>query len=113
MLTQERTTKAARITRTIAVGLRMDLSTYGLVLEVTQRKTKERLTQSFYTLKRILADFGIGVLVQKEYQPTSEVVHHVHLDKQLGDSCTCEAGVYKGQCRHVEMCREALRRGLL
>ena len=113
MLTHERTTKAARITRTIAVGLRMDLSTYGMVSEVTHLKTKDKHTTDFYTLTRIPTDFGAGFEVKKDYAPAGAGCHHVHLDQDLGDSCTCEAGVYRGQCRHLDLCREALRRGLL
>jgi hypothetical protein len=77
-------------------------------------KTKEKVVTTVYTLKRIDADFGIGIEVRKEYQPASEGCHHVHLDKQLGDSCTCADHVYRGvKCRHLEMVTAAIARGIL
>jgi hypothetical protein len=116
MLTQERTTKAARITRTISVGLRYEGFTpqvFGIVSETTHQKTQDKTVTTLYDLRRIPTDFGAGFEVKKDYAPAGEGVHHVHLDRDLGDSCTCEAGVYRGQCRHLDLCREALRRGLL
>jgi hypothetical protein len=114
MLIHERQTKTARITRTIAVGLRMDLTTYGMVSEVTHQKTQDKTVTTFYDLRRIPTDFGAGFEVRKEYAPAGEGVHHVHLDRQLGDSCTCADHIYRSvKCRHLEMVAEALRRGLL
>ena len=28
--------------------------------------------------------------------------YHVHLDKELGDSCTCKGYVYRSKCKHVD-----------
>src|SRR5262249_36162265 len=47
---------------------------------------------------------GRAVLVHKHKGET----HHVHLDKVIGESCTCAGGAYKGQCRHIEMGKLAI-----
>jgi len=107
-----RTTKAATITRRIELSLRMDMTTQACVTETTHLKTKDNTVITLYTLTRIDTDFGVGVEVTKQFSEDGEV-YHVHLDKTLGDSCTCPAGVYKGACRHLDMTREAVRRGLV
>jgi hypothetical protein len=117
MLTQQRTTKAAKITRAISVGMRFEGFTpevFGIVTETTHQKPQDKTVTTIYDLTRIPTDFGAGFEVRKEYAPAGEGCHHVHLDRLLGDSCTCADHIYRSvKCKHLEMVAEALRRGLL
>jgi len=110
-----RQTKTARITRTILTGIRMDLSTYAMVAEASVTKAgRETVTTTTYTLRRIPTDFGIGVEVEKCHQPAQSGVHHVHLDRQLGDSCTCADHIYRSsRCRHLQAVQQAVSRGIV
>jgi len=113
--TTTRQTKAARITRTILTGIRSDLTTYAMVAEASVTKTgRETVTTTTYTLRRIPTDFGIGVEVEKCYQPAGNGTHHVHLDRQLGDSCTCADHIYRSsRCRHLQAVQQAVSRGIV
>ncbi|HEY7157276.1 MAG TPA: hypothetical protein VH575_25205 [Gemmataceae bacterium] len=116
MLTTTRQTKAARIDRTISLSTddAFGPTVIGIVFEKRHLKTKCNCTSDAYILERIKCDIGgLAVLVRKMNGAAAEGQHHVHLDAIIGDSCTCEAGTYKGACRHLEMCREANRRGLV
>jgi hypothetical protein len=83
-----------------------------VVTELHQLKTTYHVKTDVYALERIKCDIGgIAVLVGK--QDGSGERYHVHLDRTIGDSCTCPGGTYKGACRHLDMMREALRCGLV
>jgi hypothetical protein len=66
--------------------------------------TKDGATVSYY-LKEIPVDFGRGFQLDKFYTEQAdedERTYHVHLDKELGDSCTCKGFVYRSKCKHVD-----------
>lgn len=107
-----RQTKACKITRCVSIGFSASaMCAIATVRETKHLKTADHTETKLYHLKRIATDWGIGVEVQK--QDDSGETYHVHLDRQLGDSCTCPAGVYRGTCRHLDMVREAHQRGLV
>jgi hypothetical protein len=61
-------------------------------------------TVSYY-LKEIPVDFGRGFQLDKFYTEGAgedDRTYHVHLDKELGDSCTCKGFVYRSKCKHVD-----------
>jgi hypothetical protein len=65
-----------------------------VVTELHQLKTTYHVKTDVYTLERIKCDIGgVAVLVHK--QDGSNEQYHVHLDKIIGDSCTCPGGTYK------------------
>jgi hypothetical protein len=112
MTTTTRQTKAGQIERRLLLGIRCNGETFAIVSETLQRKTTSTTTQDAYTLRRIPSDIG-GIAAEVTKQYADGEVYHVHLDKHLGDSCTCPGGTYKGNCRHLEMVKEGIRRGLI
>jgi hypothetical protein len=65
---------------------------------------KDGATVNYY-LREIPVDFGRGFQLDKFYSEASEdgqEVYHVHLDKELGDSCTCKGFVYRSKCKHID-----------
>jgi hypothetical protein len=65
---------------------------------------KDGLTVGYY-LRELDVDFGRGFELEKfhtEPATDGDRVYHVHLDAQLGDSCTCPGGSYRGKCKHVD-----------
>jgi|SRR5579872_4452991 len=66
--------------------------------------TKDGATVNYY-FREIPVDFGRGFQLDKFYSEASEdgqEVYHVHLDAQLGDSCTCKGFVHRDKCKHVD-----------
>jgi hypothetical protein len=66
--------------------------------------TKDGATVSYY-LKEIPVDFGRGLQLDKFYTEgvgEDDRTYHVHLDKELGDSCTCRGFIYRSRCKHVD-----------
>src|SRR5438309_2055248 len=66
--------------------------------------TKDEITTGYY-LREIPVDFGRGFQLDKfltEEADEDERTYHVHLDAELGDSCTCKGYVYRSKCKHVE-----------
>jgi hypothetical protein len=66
--------------------------------------TKDGETKSYY-LKEIPVDFGRGFQLDRfhsEEANEDERQYHVHLDKELGNSCTCKGYVYSSKCKHVD-----------
>jgi hypothetical protein len=61
--------------------------------------------RTFYDLKEIPTDFGRGFRLDKCAEGTGSDrdsnSYDVHLDEQLGDSCTCRGWCYKSKCKHV------------
>ena len=58
-----------------------------------------------YSLREIPVDFGRGFQLDKfemEQAADDDKTYHVHLDAQLGDSCTCRGYVYKSKCKHLD-----------
>jgi hypothetical protein len=108
-----RQTKAGQIDRTITVTRDFDFGSPHVVAVVFERKhlkTKCNVTSDAYVLERVKCDIGgQGVLVHKQ----NGEMHHVHLDRTIGDSCSCEAGTYTGKCRHLDAVRLALSLNLL
>jgi hypothetical protein len=111
MMTQERTTKAGRIERDIRVSRDTQGHLWAAVTETRHLKTKSNVTLDLYNLTPIPADFGIGVQIDKTTGEGES--YDVNLSDALGDSCTCPAGTYRGECRHLALAREAKRLGLL
>jgi hypothetical protein len=111
MVTTTRQTKAGQIDRNLTVGLRCEnnhVETYAIVVETLHRKTTTTTTTTdYYILRRIPSEFG-GIAVEIEKQYADGEVYHVH-----DNTCDCPAGIYRGSCRHLEMVKEALRRGLI
>ena len=111
--TTTRQTKACKIDRTIEVTLDHEPwgpTCYATVLEVRHQKTKCHHACDSYILERVRCDIGgIAVLVTKQDGGTN----HCHLDDIIGESCTCESGVYTGKCRHLVMVKLALQLDLL
>jgi ribosomal protein S14 len=52
------------------------------------------------------------VAVEVSKQTGEHEKYHVYLEG-AGGSCTCPAGTYRGACRHLDICREAFREGLV
>src|SRR5262249_11040136 len=110
MWTQERTTKAARITRTITVTADLDFgsrTTIAVVFEKHEGKKTTKCTSDAYLLERIPSQMGgIGVEVVKSGSTSEGEVYQVLLNAPGGGhDCTCPHGAYRGHvkpCRHVE-----------
>jgi hypothetical protein len=113
MTTATRTTKAGQIERQIEVSVddAFGRTVYATVFEKKHLKTKTVCTSDVYILTRIPADFGIGIRVDKQLADGES--YDVNLSRALGDMCCCPAGSYRGECRHLAMCREAVRKNLL
>lgn len=111
-----RNTKAAKIERTITVtaqesaGLRFIVA---VLQERHQLKTKVNRTCEVYTLERILdTQFGVGIRFEK-HQADGEA-YDVNISNALGHQCSCPSGSYRhGECRHIQMAKEAIRLGLV
>lgn len=108
-----RQTKAGLIEREISISAddAFDcITVYAVVFEKKHLKTKCNCDSQCYILERVKCDLGgIAVLVHKQDGQT----HHVHLDRIIGDSCSCEAGTYRGACRHLEAVKLALSHELI
>jgi len=96
--------------RTMKVGE----PTNGVVaVAVTEGKT----TAGYY-VQEIAVDFGRGFHVEKfstdSGSDASERSYDVHLDKALGDSCTCKGFIYHKHgkpCRHIAAVRTLVQLG--
>jgi hypothetical protein len=69
-----------------------------------------------YYLREIPVDFGRGFELDKfqtEAVDADEQTYHVHLDAQLGDSCTCKGHTYRSKCKHLDAVKTLLRLGKL
>ena len=69
-----------------------------------------------YSLREIAVDFGRGFELTKfdmEQANDDDKVYHVHLDAQLGDSCTCKGHIYQNKCKHVDAVKQLVSRGTL
>lgn len=107
-----RSTKAASITRIIKVERNAaENCVEASVCETHHKKTKSVVVSfSCYLIRKIDADFGTAVEVEKRFADGE--LYHIHANDGVS-SCDCPAGTYKGKCRHLEMVREAKRMGLL
>jgi len=66
--------------------------------------TKDGITTGYF-LRVIPTDFGRGFELTKfdtEDAADGEKVYHVHLDAELGDSCTCKGFIHRDKCKHVD-----------
>jgi hypothetical protein len=114
MTTATRQTKACQIERTILVTVddAFGRTVFATVFEKKHLKTKTVCTSDVYTLTRIPTQMG-GVAVRVDKQLADGESYDVNISSALGDMCCCPAGTYRGECRHLAMCREAKRRGLI
>jgi hypothetical protein len=110
LTTTTRTTKAAVITRDLDLT-RCEGFAVAVVTELTKLRTVEHTKTDVYELRRIPTEIG-GVAVEVKKLTEDKEVYHVHLDG-TSSSCTCPGGTYRNACRHMDMCREAFREGLL
>jgi hypothetical protein len=71
----------------------------------------------FYTLRELAVDFGRGFRLDKCAGGTGSdreaASYDVHLDAQLGNSCTCKGWCYKSKCKHVDAAAALVRMGKL
>jgi hypothetical protein len=113
MTSSTRKTRVATITRNLDVVPSVDGQfAIGIVTELSQLKTVQHVQTDLYRLRRIPSDVG-GVAVEVAKQSEDGETYHVHLGRELGDSCDCPAGTYRGVCRHLDMVREAHHLGLV
>lgn len=116
MLTTTRQTKACAIDREITIdtilGSDWEDVVRAVVFESRHLKTTVRNSYDSYELRRIPSEMG-GVAVEVRKRMEIGVAYHVHLSRDLGDSCTCEGGKYRGSCRHMEAVRLAIAEGKL
>lgn len=66
----------------------------GLKIEDCDRNTED------YRLTELPVDFGRGFELVKTGSDFGKT-YHVHLDRELGNSCTCPGGIYRGTCKHL------------
>lgn len=72
-----------------------------------------------YTIREIAVDFGRGFQLDKfemEQAPEDDRRYHVHLDDELGDSCTCKGFLYHRQdkpCKHMAAIKTLVQLGTL
>jgi hypothetical protein len=108
-----RGTKAGQIDREINITNEREpwgRTLYATCLEGVRLKSKTRRSCDVYILEPVRCDIGgKAVLVHKHKGET----HHVLIDRAIGNSCTCPAGTYKGDCRHLEMVRLAIELKLI
>jgi hypothetical protein len=110
-----RTTKASTIHRSITISIDdapWGKTVYASVFEKKQLKTKTVLTSDVYTLERQEADFGIGFVVTG-VTGEPRVYNTLVGANQTYDDCDCPAGCYRGSCRHIDCCKQALKQGLI
>ena|SRR5437870_3748549 len=95
-MTQTTTKGKSKRQRSVRIGNAVN-GVRGLMIEKDGEKCG-------YWLKEIAVDFGRGFELTKfdtEEAEDGEHVYHVHLDAQLGDSCTCKGHIYRSKCKHV------------
>ena len=101
-----RQTKAGTIEWTITLEVYEDFGSRSLiavVLEKTHKKTKCNCTSDAYLVRRIPADFGVGVHVEKAGLLAEGECYDVNISEALGHQCSCPAGAYyRGECRHIQ-----------
>ena len=99
METMTKTTKQgkAKIQRAVRIGEAVN-GVRGMVI------TDAKGVQCGYWLRELAVDFGRGFeLVKFDTEAANEDgPYHVHLDAQLGDSCTCKGFVHRDKCKHVD-----------
>jgi hypothetical protein len=107
MTTTTRTTKQATITRTITI-------THALAgrceVRVTEVRNGKR-TEDTYLLERQPSDFGTAFTVRKFTEGGDTYAVCLNMPGG-GHSCDCKWGTYKAHvknCRHVDLCLQALR----
>jgi hypothetical protein len=67
-----------------------------------------------YCLKELTVDFGRGFELTKfdtEEAADGDHVYHVHLDAQLGNSCTCKGFIHRDKCKHLDALRKLIEVG--
>lgn len=97
-LTKTRKQSKPKVQRAVRIGPNLD----GVRLLVI---TDSKGVRTGYELKELAVDFGRGFEVTKfemEQAPEDDKTYHVHLDVQLGDSCSCRGGCYTGHCKHID-----------
>src|SRR5438270_1107554 len=105
-LTQTKAKGKSKRERSLKIGPAVN-GIFGLSL------TTNGETKSYY-LKEIPVDFGRGFQLDRfhsEEADEDERTYHVHLDKELGDSCTCRGYVYKSKCKYVDALRTLVALG--
>ena len=113
MNSSTRKTKGATITRNLDIVPSVSGEyAIGIVTELHQLKTVQHVKTDLYHLRRVPSDIG-GVAVEVAKQSEEGETYHVHLGRELGDSCDCPAGTYRGVCRHLDMARQAVTEGKL
>src|ERR1700677_4944137 len=98
MATMTQTRKQSKSKRSVRIGAAVD-GVRGLVI------TDAKGERCGYSLREIPVDFGRGFQLDKfemEQAPDDDKTYHVHLDAELGDSCTCKGFVYRSKCKHVD-----------
>ena len=110
-----RRTKAATVERTITVTADDDFGSRTIWANLFERhvlKTKVNLVSEVYILEQFPTDFGVGVRFEK--QQADGEAYDTNISDALGNMCSCPSGSYRhGECRHIQMAKEALRLGLL
>jgi hypothetical protein len=106
-------TKSRKVKSSSLRSLRVSDAIHGVrTLVITQDGDR-----TFYDLKEIGVDFGRGFRVDKCAEGTGSdrdsSGYDVHLDAQLGDSCTCKGHTYKGKCKHVDSIKTLVNLGKL
>ena len=99
MSTVTKTRKQSKSKRSLRIGPAVN-GVRGLVL------TDAKGVRCGYELREIPVDFGRGFQLDKfemEQADEDDRTYHVHLDKELGDSCTCKGYVFRPDrgCKHL------------
>jgi SWIM zinc finger len=87
-----------KVQRSLRIGAAVD-GVRGLVI------TDSKGERCGYSLREIPVDFGRGFQLDKfemEQAAADDRTYHVHLDAELGDSCTCKGFIYRSKCKHVD-----------
>ena len=87
-----------KVQRSVRIGAAVN-GVRGLVI------TDSKGERCGYSLREIPVDFGRGYQLDKfemEQADENDCTYHVHLDAELGDSCTCKGFCYRSKCKHID-----------
>jgi hypothetical protein len=110
-MTMTKTAKKSKVQRRVRISATVN----GLRRMVI---TDAKGVRCGYYLREIPVDFGRGFQLDKfELEQASEDdrQYHVHLDAQLGDSCTCKGYCFRPDrgCKHLDAVRTLISLGKL
>lgn len=106
-MTKTRKESKAKVQRSMKVSKPIN-GIYSLAL------TDSRGQHDAYFLEPVAADWGRAFKLHKVLPvPGEDAAYDIHIDDELGDSCTCKGCTYKDHCKHQAAIRKMIELGIL